>query len=190
MADASSDEIVAACKAIEAGKFDQARHHVNNLSALGTNPEQAQNLNRLIYAKEFNAHHKSMNRLGTALSVAAFGYAILSILQPPSWGLLPWGLAVFLVLPCFVGALAGSSVGPEQTSPAKSTRFWRAFWVTGVAVACYTIIGMGIARHRMLSSDKSMDVLIFVTVAILYGIMAGLVSGVAGAISVPRRRAS
>lgn len=185
----SNDEVVAACRAIEDGDYELARHHVNNLSMEGSNPSQVHELTQLILQKESAASQVGTNRIGLALAVAVLGYAALSIQSPATWGLPVWGVAAFLVLPCFVGALAGRSVISGRSAPQTSKRFWRAFMVTGITVAIYTVIGASIVRHKMQSSDKSMDFAIFLIVAAVYGAMAGLVAGIAGSSFVSSRRA-
>lgn len=186
----SNDEVVAACKAIEDGDFGLARHHINNLSAEGSNPSQVEELEKLIWTKERDANQLALNRIGFALAIAVLGYAALSFQSPAAWGPVVWGLAAFLILPCLVGALAGTSIVSGKSSPQKSRRFWRAFAITSVSVACYTVVGLGITRHKMQSADKSGDFAIFLVVAVIYGAMAGLVAGVAGSSFTFSRRAS
>jgi len=182
--------MTAACKAIEDGDFAQARHHLNNMSMAGTSPSQVEELRQLIFRKESAATQQNLSRIGTALGVAILGYTVLSFQSPAAWGPIPWGMVVFFLLPCFVGALAGRSVTTGGPKSLKSRRFMRAFWITSLTVACYTIVGLAWTRHKMQSSDKSMDFLIFVVVAAVYGGMAGLVSGFAGSLSSTFRRAS
>ena len=99
------------------------------------------------------------------------------------------GLTAFLLLPCFVGVLAGTSVTPTPGSPQRGQRFSRAFLITSITVVCYTLVGLVLTRTKMQSSDKSMDFVIFIVVPTVYGAMAGLVSGVAGSsIRSSRRR--
>jgi hypothetical protein len=186
----SNDEVVAACKAIEDGDFAQARHHINNLSLEGSNPSQVEELEKLIWRKENEAGKVSLNRIGLALGVAVFGYAILSFQQPPEWGPVIWGLAAFFLLPCFVGVLAGTSIVSGRSTPQRSRRFWRAFFITSITVAVYSLVGMALSRHKMQSSDKSMDFVVFLFVAVVYAAVAGVVSGIAGSIFGSARRAS
>lgn len=182
----SNDEVVAACRAIEDGDFATARHHINNLALKGSNPSQVEELEKLVWRKESEASQTSLNRVGLAFAIAVLGYAALSFQSPTAWGPAVWGLAAFFVLPVFVGALAGTSIA----SGAKRQRFWRAFIVTGLAMAAYSLVGMGLVRHKMQSSDKSMDFVIYLVVAGGYGAFAGLVAGVAGSAFSAKRRAS
>jgi len=175
--------MVAACKAIEDGDFAQARHHLNNLSVDGTHPGDVEQLRRLILQKEAEATKLSVNRIGLAFAVAILGYAVLSYKSPDAWGQIVWGLLAFLVLPILAGGLAGTSVA-NGTKPAK---FWRAFGITSISAALYTLVGLSIARARMHSSDKSMDFAIYLVVAVIYGVTAGLIGGVAGT-SLPAAR--
>jgi len=186
----SNDEVVAACKAIEDGDFATARHHINNLALEGSNPSRVEELEKLIWRKENEATQTSLGRIGTALAIAVFGYAALSFQSPEAWGQVIWALGAFLVLPSFIGAIAGSSVASGPNPQQKSRRFWRAFGIVSIVVACYSIVGMAIIRRSMQSSDKSADLLIYLVVAVIYGALAGLVAGVAGSVLVFKRRAS
>jgi len=182
----SNDEMAAACKAIEDGDFDTARHHLNNLSQAGTHPEDVQQLQQLIWRKETAAKQVGYNRIGLALAVSVLGYTALSFQSPAAWGPVVWGLLAFLALPFLVGALAGTSIAGGPKSP----RFWRAFWVTSITVTIYSLVGMGITRSRMHSSDKTMDFAIFLVVALIYGAMAGMVAGIAGSALSSSKKAS
>ena len=186
----SNDEVVAACRAIEDGEFVQARHHINNLAMSGTNPSLVEELTRLIWQKEREVMQTTGNRIGMAISVAVFGYMALSFQSPEGWGPLVWGLVAFLILPCVVGVLAGNSVTASRAAPLKKLRFRRAFSITFSVVAIYTLVGMGIVRHKMQSADKSTDIAIYLVVAVVYGLMAGAVAGIAGSSFPITKRAS
>ena len=143
----------------------------------------------LISRKEAAANQLSLTRIGSALAVSVLGYGVISFQSPAAWGQLIWGLVVFLVLPLLVGALAGTSV-MSGTDPQRKKRFWRAFWVASITVGVYTIVGLGITRSKMQSSDKSLDFAIFFVVVLVYGAIAGVVAGFAGSNLVPKRKAS
>jgi hypothetical protein len=186
----SNDEVVAACRAIEDGDFAKARHHINNLALEGSNPSQVEELEKLIWRKESEAGQVGLSRIGYALAIAVLGYAALSFQSPTAWGPAIWGIAAFFVLPIIAGALAGASVLAGQNSVQKARRFWRGFIVVGLSMGVYCLIGMGLVRHKMQSSDKSMDFVVFVFVAAAYGVIAGLVAGVAGSTVGAKRKAS
>ena len=186
----SNDEVKAARAAIAAGDYAQARHHINNLAMLGTHSQEVDELRRLIAQQETTTNEVSVQRVGWAIAVSVLGYLILSFRTPTAWGPILWGLVAFLALPLFTGLLAGNSVGSSTNTSTQSARFWRAFSITAVTVAIYSLVGMGITRAKMHSSDKSSDFFIFFAVATVYGVGAGLVSGLAGTMFRPSRRAS
>ena len=81
-----------------------------------------------------------------------------------------------VAIPVMVGIFAGNSfVGTE-----KSKRFWRSFFIAGGSIALYTLVGMGLSRSKMESADKSMDVVIFLVVMVVHGLVAGTVAGFTG----------
>ena len=123
---------------------------------------------------EIAAARASTARLGSAIAVAVLGYAVLSFQTPAAWGPLFWGLAAFLVLPAFAGILAGGGEGPT------GRRFWRAFGIVAGSMAIYTTVGMAITRGNMHSSDKSSDYFVYLVVAVVYAVIAGMVAGVSG----------
>lgn len=186
----SNDEVKAARAAIAAGDYAQARHHINNLAMLGTYTQEVDELRRLITQQETTTNVISVQRVGWAIGVSVSGYLILSFRTPNAWGPILWGLVAFLALPLFTGLLAGNSVDASATSSVQSARFWRAFFITAATVSIYTLVGMGLTRSKMHSSDKSSDFFIFFAVAAVYGVGAGLVSGLASTMFGPSRRAS
>jgi len=69
---------------------------------------------------------------------------------------------------------------PDRTPTAQ--RFWRGFGLTATVVAIYTLVGMGFARSKMQSADKSTDLIVFGLVALVYGAVAGCVAGFASTV--------
>ena len=175
----SNDEVAAARAAIADGDFAQARHHINNLAMDGSHAREVEELRGLIAMQESTTAEVTVQRIGWAIAVSVLGYIILSFRTPAAWGPVVWGLVAFLALPLLTGVLAGNSVGSNTSSSITSARFWRGFSITASTVVAYTLVGMALTRSKMHSSDKSSDLFIFFLVAAVYGVCAGLISGIA-----------
>ena len=175
----SISEVQAAREAIDRGDVDQALHHINNLQLDGRYAADVQDLQRRLWQLDNTARQRNLSLQFYAIASAVLGYGLLTFESPAAWSPLVWGLAAFLAIPVMVGVFAGSSVIEDL----KAKRFWRGFGITSITMAVYTLVGMAIARSKMESADKSMDVAVFFVVMLVHGVVAGTVAGFMGAMT-------
>ena len=185
-----NDEIKQAREAQGRGDFLQARHHLSNAKIAGADHAQIDDYLQELDTQKAASAQACSKRHASSVAAAVAGYIILSFASPPSWTVPVWAVLTFIVVPAFAGVLAGNSAFSESGHPTKADRFWRAFKVVGVTVGIYSLVNMINVRGDIQSSDKSMDIAIFLFVALTYAAVAGCVGGAAGAFIPARRRTS
>lgn len=183
------DEAVqAAREALDAKRYDDAKHHLQTALNLGANSTHVRKLQTLIKIEEEQQDKIAQHGGFFGFWLAFVCYFLLSFLLPPTRGAALWGAIAFVAIPAIIGWRVGRWFGYDVP---PRFRFWGGFRALGGAVWIYAFLNMLVARAQFSMSGACGDVvLVWLLIPAFYGAIAGSVAGVASAKLAWRREES
>lgn len=177
----AQQEFNLALQALAQKNYAAAKHHLNAASVAGVDRRQVQDIEFRIEQAEHLSHEHSQKFVVGALAFAGVAYLILSARSPGDWMLPLWALLAFLLVPAVEGILIAKGARDEDTA---GQRFWRAWLIGAATMGVYTLWNLVLLNSRINTHNNVGDIpLVIFTLVLLYGAIAGVVAGIASAVS-------
>lgn len=176
----AGEAIRAAEEALEARRYDDAKHLIVLAEKMNGENSRTQKLLRRVRVEESEAE-KRLHTSGTVGCLgSSFCYLLLSfLLFPFGASRILWLLVAFLMLPAFFGRVVGRRMGYD-TPPKR--RFWKAFGAVGGATWAYTFYNLVFWRSRFSLNSAGADIIfVWLIIPTLYGVLTGVIAGLVSA---------
>lgn len=176
----AGEAIQAAEDALNAQRFDDAKHLIKLAERLSGENSRTQKLLRRVRVEESEQEKQEHTSGAFGCFGSGFCYLCLSfLLFPFGAGKYVWLTFVFVVLPALFGGMVGRRMGYDTT---HKQRFWRAFRAVGGSVWVYAFFNLIYWRSRFSLDSAGGDILlVWLGVPTIYGAMAGAVAGLVSA---------
>lgn len=172
------DKMEAAKLALVRKRYDEAKRLLTEAEQSGATRSQTHRLRQAIQTQEAHQEKMARNSLWVGLLLGGFAYLILFFL-PFTPRDAVWIVAALLAVPGLMGGVIGRLMGFDAGA---GLRFRKAAKVCGFVMFGYTFVSLIWQRSRFeIGSELGQVFLVWLLVATVYAILAGVVAGLVSA---------